>query len=101
MPGWQLHSVRDIIYVSNLSLESPLMKLHPKLQPILFGLILSGFMSALVSGVTLLRTTGLVDGFGGYWLNAWVWAWAVAFPAVLVFAPIARRIVARLFANQS
>ena len=93
--------MRDIIYVSNLSLESPLMKLHPKLQPILFGLILSGFMSALVSGVTLLRTTGLVDGFGGYWLNAWVWAWAVAFPAVLVFAPIARRIVARLFANQS
>ena len=77
------------------------MKLHPKLQPILFGLILSGFMSALVSGVTLLRTTGFVDGFGGYWHNAWVWAWAVAFPSVLFFAPVARRIVARIFANQS
>lgn len=67
-----------------------------KYAPILFGLLLSGLMSFLVSGISTLRAIGLVHGFMGIWLGAWLTAWAIAFPAVLVVAPITRRLVERL-----
>ena len=67
--------------------------MNPKLAPVLFGLILSGLMSAIVSGITLLRGAGFVEGFAGLWLSAWLTSWGVAFPTVLVVAPIARRLV--------
>ncbi len=66
--------------------------------PMLFGLILSGLMSLLVSGISTLRATGPVPGFMGLWITAWLTAWLVAFPVVLVVAPLARRAVARLTA---
>lgn len=72
-------------------------KPNSKWEPILFSLILSGLMSFMVSGLTIFRTTGLIDGFMMNWIGAWVFAWAIAFPTILVVAPIARRIVARVF----
>jgi Na+/H+ antiporter NhaD/arsenite permease-like protein len=63
---------------------------------ILFGLLLSGMMSAIVSGIATLRALGPVEGFAGLWFTGWLSSWLVAFPAVLVVAPIARRAVARL-----
>ena len=71
-----------------------------KYAPALFGLILSGLMSLLVSGISTLRAVGIVDGFAGLWISAWLSAWLVAFPVVLVVAPLTRRAVARLTANQ-
>ncbi|WP_299966450.1 DUF2798 domain-containing protein [uncultured Roseobacter sp.] len=65
-------------------------------QQIVFGLVLSGLMSLLVSGITTLRTVGWIDGFAALWLSNWLSSWAVAFPAVLVVAPVTRRIVGRL-----
>ncbi|WP_193140460.1 MULTISPECIES: DUF2798 domain-containing protein [unclassified Meridianimarinicoccus] len=64
--------------------------------PILFGFILSGLMSCLVSGVATLQALGLVTGFAGFWMSSWISSWAIAFPTVLVVAPFARRIVNRL-----
>ncbi|TLP46968.1 MULTISPECIES: DUF2798 domain-containing protein [Cohaesibacter] len=63
---------------------------------ILFGLFLSGLMSFIVSGIATYRALGLMDGFMGEWIGSWLSAWAVAFPCVLVVAPIARRLVAFL-----
>jgi hypothetical protein len=63
---------------------------------ILFGFILSGLMSCMVSCVSTLRIMGLADGFIGNWMSAWTVGWALAFPAVLVVAPITRRLVAQL-----
>ena len=54
---------------------------------ILFGLILSGFMSLLVSGVAILRNVGPVAGFAGLWVGAWLPSWLIAFPVVLGVAP--------------
>jgi hypothetical protein len=54
-------------------------------------------MSAIVSCVTLIRAAGFIDGFMGVWFYAWLSAWAVAFPAVLFFAPLARRAVGKIF----
>lgn len=67
-----------------------------RFSPILFGFILSGLMSFLVSGISTLRAVGAVPDFFGLWFAAWVPSWMVAFPAVLVVAPITRRLVAKL-----
>jgi hypothetical protein len=64
-----------------------------RFAPAMFGFILSGFMSFAVSGIAMLRNAGLVDGFFGLWVNAWLPSWAFAFPVVLVVAPITPRLV--------
>lgn len=69
-----------------------------RFAPVLFGLILSGLMSCIVSGIATLRALGPVPGFFGSWMGSWALAWAIAFPTVLVVAPVTRRIVARLVA---
>jgi hypothetical protein len=70
--------------------------INKKHAPLLFGLILSGLMSLLVSGISTLRAVGPVDGFVRLWFGAWLTAWAVAFPSVLLVAPLTRRLVDRL-----
>jgi hypothetical protein len=67
-----------------------------RFAPIAFGFILSGLMSLLVSGIATFRAVGLPFDFVALWLTAWLSSWAVAFPAVLLVAPLARRLVARL-----
>ena len=65
---------------------------------ILFGFILSGLMSCIVSGLSTVRALGLGPHFPMLWAGNWAVSWALAFPTVLVVAPITRRIVARLTA---
>jgi hypothetical protein len=72
-----------------------------KYAPALFGLILSGLMSLLVSGIATYRAAGPGTGFVGLWSSAWLTAWLVAFPVVLVVAPLARRTVALLVDGES
>ena len=67
-----------------------------RFAPTLFGFILSGLMSLMVSGLSTFRALGPVDGFAGVWLGNWAVSWTIAFPVVLVVAPITRRIVAKL-----
>lgn len=42
--------------------------------PVLFGLILSGLMSFLVSGIATFRAAGSVPGFADLWVGAWLTA---------------------------
>lgn len=67
-----------------------------RFAPLLFGLILSGLMSCMVSGIATFRALGPNDAFIANWAGSWAVSWAIAFPAVLVVAPFTRRIVARL-----
>jgi hypothetical protein len=67
-----------------------------KFSPMLFGLILSGLMSLLVSGISTARAAGISTGFVGLWGSSWLTAWAIAFPVVLVVAPLTRRAVQAL-----
>ena len=62
-----------------------------RFAPILFGFVLSALMSFIVSGIATFRNAGLVDGFVGLWIGAWLPSWLIAFPVVLVVAPVARR----------
>lgn len=65
-----------------------------RFAPYLFGLILSGLMSFIVSGIATLRAVGFVGDLFGLWIGAWLPSWAVAFPTVLFVAPLTRRLVA-------
>ena len=67
-----------------------------KFAPLLFSFCLSIIMSCVVSGVATLNAAGLADGFATLWLAAWYKSWIVAFPTILVVAPLTRRLVARL-----
>lgn len=67
-----------------------------RFAPVLFGFVLSGLMSLLVSGIATFRNAGFVDGFFGIWVGAWLPSWLIAFPVVLVVAPVARRLVGLL-----
>jgi hypothetical protein len=70
-----------------------------KFAPALFGFILSGMMSLLVSGIATYRAAGVAPGFFGMWATGWLTAWLVAFPVVLVVAPLTRRAVGALVAQ--
>ncbi len=67
-----------------------------RFEPFVFGFILSGLMSFVVSGIATMRVTGLVPGFPDLWFGAWLMAWIFPFPSVLFVAPVARRIVSRM-----
>ena len=61
--------------------------------PILFGFILSGLMSLLVSAISTLRAVGPQTDFLAFWASAWLSSWIIAFPVVLLVAPLTRRLV--------
>jgi hypothetical protein len=67
-----------------------------RFSPILFGFILSGLMSCIVSGIATFRALSDEQAFVDAWMASWMFSWAAAFPTVLIVAPLARRIVARL-----
>ena len=62
----------------------------------MFGFLLSGLMTLLVTGLTTAINLGL-DGFTvGKWSGAFVRSWPITFPSVLLVAPVVHRLVARL-----
>lgn len=67
-----------------------------RFAPIAFGFVLSSLMSFIVSGIATFKNAGWADGFFTLWIGAWLPSWLVAFPVVLVVAPVARRIVGSL-----
>jgi len=72
-------------------------KLPAQFELPLFALLLSGLMSFIVSGVALMRNLGDIPSTT-LWINAWLASWLVAFPAVILIAPLVRKIVGRLVA---
>jgi hypothetical protein len=74
------------------------MKLPASFQPYVFGLVLSGVMSFMVSGIATANAVGLADGFFAKWIGSWLFAWAVAFPTVLFVRPFAQRVTALIVA---
>lgn len=64
-----------------------------RFAPVAFGFVLSCFMSFLVSGIATVRNGGLTEDFFGHWIAAWLPSWFIAFPIVLIVAPVARKIV--------
>ena len=63
---------------------------------VVMPLLLSIFMSAIVSFIATLRALGFTPDLLTSWLKAWGISWAVAFPTVLVVLPLVHRIAGML-----
>ena len=62
------------------------------LEKLLFGFLLSGIMSCIVTLVAAIKNVG----FSSQTVDAWLFGWPVAFCVVLVVAPVVRGFVNRL-----
>ena len=69
-------------------------KLPARYAGFVMPLLLSIFMTAIVSLVSTLRSVGLVDGIVALWLGAWGMSWLIGFPTLLLVLPVVRRITA-------
>ena len=77
-----------------------LLKIPKKYSQLTFIFFVSICMSCVVSGVSVLNTTGFIDSFLSLWMTAWFKSWLVAFPSLLVIAPLVRRFVDKLIVNE-
>lgn len=71
-------------------------KIPARYSHLLLAFFTSLLMSFLMSGLITLLNLGLAEDFLVRWFTAFVTAFTVAFPAILLVLPVARRIVARL-----
>jgi hypothetical protein len=65
------------------------------------ALLLSGFMSFIMSGAITFINLGYVEGFAGIWLHAWMVAYVIAFPSILLVFPIARKLAMKIASKNS
>ena len=65
-------------------------------SPVLFALVMTFFLTCVVSGLLTLVLAGIVPGLPGIWFRNWMLAWIFAFPTAALVSPLARRIVARV-----
>ena len=75
------------------------MKISPRYSKVLFGGMLSLIMVTVISGAVTFVSQGLTPDFPARWLKGFVTAWPVAFPTVLVVAPLVRKFVSYLTAD--
>ncbi len=71
-------------------------KLSARYAGLLMPLLLSVFMTFIVSAIATLRNVGVPPNFLSLWLSAWGLSWVVAFPTLLVVLPLVRRLVAAM-----
>jgi len=67
-----------------------------KYTPLVFAFFMSMMMAFVMSGVLTLANLGFPSDFFSRWMRAFAIAWACAFLAVLLIAPVARKIVTTL-----
>jgi Protein of unknown function (DUF2798) len=72
------------------------MKIPKKYSALLFAFLMSLLMASLMSGILTFVFTGLGAQFFTHWGNGFVHAWPIAFPSILVIAPLVRRMVTAL-----
>jgi hypothetical protein len=58
-----------------------------------FAFFMAILVSCLVSLVITFSNLGLVDQFLPIWMRAWVFAFMVAFPSVVLAAPVVAKLV--------
>jgi hypothetical protein len=71
-------------------------KIPAKFAPLVFAFFMSMLMAFLMSAILTLVNLGPVPDFITRWMRAFAIAWCCAFPAVLLVAPIARRLAGKV-----
>lgn len=72
------------------------MRVPVKYSNLIFGGLLSTIMVTIISGTVVLVNQGVTPEFTHQWLKGFATAWPIAFPSVLVLAPMVRKIVATI-----
>lgn len=54
--------------------------------------LLSGLMSFIMSGAITFINLGFADNFFSIWVHAWIVAYIIAFPTILIIFPLARKL---------
>ena len=75
------------------------MKVPPRYSNLLFGGMLSMIMVTVISGTVVFVTHGFGPSFLAHWIKGFATAWPIAFPTVLVVAPLVRKFVVYLTAD--
>ena len=75
------------------------MKIPARYSNLLFGALLSAIMVTVISGAVVLVTQGFNADFPLRWAKGFATARPIAFPTVLVVAPLVKKIVAKLTAE--
>lgn len=70
--------------------------LPTRFLPQVQAFLLSGIMSFIMSGAVTLINLGSAPGFFGIWFRAWIVAFVIAFPTVLLVFPVARRLALKI-----
>jgi len=60
-----------------------------------FGLIMSGLMSCIVTGIATVKAVGFGPGTLGDWMASWAFCWPIAFTVILTLGPMVKRKVER------
>lgn len=74
-------------------------KISKRFVPFLFPFLLPGLMTFLITGISIMRVLGinaLINDPGSIlqiWMKAYLSAWLVAYPILLLVIPIIRRVV--------
>ena len=63
-------------------------------------LLLSGIMSFIMSGAISLINLGFVEHFTQLWIHAWLVAYAIAFPTILLVFPFARKLAVKIASKE-
>jgi Protein of unknown function (DUF2798) len=71
-------------------------KLPARYARIIGFVVLSLFMTCIVSAISTLRSIGFAPNFFSVWPVAWAMSWCVAFPVLMVVQPLVNRIVGAL-----
>lgn len=71
------------------------MRVNKKYTTILFGIVMGGFTSFIISAVLTLASTGMND-FLKHWIREWMIALSLAIPIATFVPPIIRRGIARI-----
>ncbi|WP_371809821.1 DUF2798 domain-containing protein [Ruegeria sp. HKCCD6428] len=59
----------------------------------IFGLIMSGLMSCIVTGIATVKAVGFHPETLGDWMASWAFCWPIAFTVILVLGPSVKRLV--------
>ena len=72
------------------------MRLPTRFAPVLFGALLSAIMTCVVSAAVLVLNQGWTIDVLHAWPKSALSTWLVAFPTVLLVAPLVRRLVLKV-----
>ena len=67
-----------------------------RFSSLLFGFIVSAIMTMVVSAISTFNNINNFDQFYFLWVESWLKSWAVAFPMILIVAPIAKSIISKI-----